>query len=396
MNGRVNLMAPEVRANPYPVYATLRRDAPVVQVDPGGLWALSRYEDVSAAFKNPQVFSSAGVRTTTAPAWLGHNPFSESMIVMDPPNHGRLRALVSRAWTPTAVQRMEARIRTFTQGLAERLRAEQVTDFVETFAMPLPASVIGELFGLDPALTDRYKRWSVELSSVSATTEKDVHRHASIRDTVREMEQYLSEVVADRRAHPRDDMVTDLLNSRVEGEALSDAELMSFLFLLVVAGLETTVQLVSHCVRMLIEHPHLTARLRADRTQIARFVEEVLRFEPSVHGIVRVTTQDTPLHGVTIPAGARVLLLIGSACHDESRFSNPGTFDMDREGVNNLPFGHGIHFCLGAPLARLEARVALEVLLSRFSGFSAAGPLKWNGSLTVRGPLSFPLIAHAG
>ncbi|RKH49272.1 cytochrome P450 [Corallococcus sp. AB049A] len=395
MNGRVNLMAPEVRANPYPVYAELRRSAPVCQVEPGGLWAITRFEDVSAAFKNPQVFSSAGVRTTTAPPWLGHNPFSESMIVMDPPRHMRLRTLVSRAWTPAAVNRLEPRIRSFAQTLAERLSPEREVDFVDAFAMPLPASVIGELFALDPSMTARYKRWSVDLSSVSGTTEKDTHRHESIKATVREMEDYLSQVVAERRRQPQDDMVSDLVKTRVDGEELTDAELMSFLFLLVVAGLETTVQLVSHSVRMLMEQPHLVARLRENPAQVGRFVEEVLRYEPSVHGLVRVTTKETQVAGVTIPEGARVALMVGSACRDGERFKDPDTFDMDREGVNNMPFGHGIHFCLGAPLARLEARVGLEVLLSRFTRFTPTGPVKWNTSLTVRGPLTMPLIPHA-
>ncbi|WP_375761389.1 cytochrome P450 [Corallococcus exercitus] len=395
MTGRVNLLAPEVRANPYPVYAELRRTSPVCQVEPGGLWALTRFEDVAAAFKNPQVFSSAGVRTTTAPPWLGHNPFSESMIVLDPPRHMRLRTLVSRAWTPAAVNRLEPRIRGFAQTLAERLSPEREVDFVDAFAMPLPASVIGELFALDPTMTARYKRWSVDLSSVSGTTEKDTHRHDSIKATVREMEDYLSDVVAERRRHPQDDMVSDLVKTRVDGEALSDAEVMSFLFLLVVAGLETTVQLVSHSVRLLMEQPHLVARLRENPSQVGRFVEEVLRYEPSVHGLVRVTTKATEVAGVVIPEGARVALMIGSACRDGERFKDPDTFDMDREGVNNMPFGHGIHFCLGAPLARLEARVGLEVLLSRFTRFTPTGPVKWNTSLTVRGPLSLPLIPHA-
>jgi cytochrome P450 len=395
MTGRVNLMAPEVRANPYPVYEELRRSAPVCQVEPGGLWALTRYEDVAAAFKNPKVFSSTGVRATAAPAWLGHNPLSESMIALDPPRHMRLRTLVSRAWTPGAVSRLEPRIRSFATALAERLSPEREVDFVDAFAMKLPASVIGELFALDPQLTDRYKRWSVDLSSVSGTTERDTHRHDSIRATVREMEEYLSAVVAERREAPQDDMVSDLVKTRVDGEALTDAEVMSFLFLLVVAGLETTVQLISHCVRQLMAQPHLVTRLREHPDQIGRFVEEVLRHEPSVHGLVRVTTQATEVAGVVIPEGARVALMIGSACRDAGRFQDPDTFDMDREGVNHLPFGHGIHFCLGAPLARLEARVALEVLLSHFTRFTPTGPVAWNTSLTVRGPLTMPLVPHA-
>lgn len=394
MSGRIDLMAPEVRAHPYPLYAELRQRAPVCQVDPGGFWAITRHDDVVAAFRNPQLFSSTGVRVTTRPAWLGHNPFSDSMIAMDPPDHGRLRVLVSRAFGPASIQRLESRLREFARGLAARIQPERVTDFVEAFATPLPASVIGELFGLEPSLTERYKRWAVDLTRVSATTERDLHQHGPIRDTVREMEQSFAEVVAARRRAPREDLVTDLLNARVEGEALSDAELMSFLFLLVVAGLETTAHLLSHCMRMLLAFPHLALHLRENRAQVPRFVEEVLRYEPPVHGIVRITTAEAEVSGVKIPAGARVLLLLGSACRDSSHVPGADTFTMERDGMSNLPFGHGIHFCLGAQLSRLEARVGVEVLLARFGGFTSAGPEAWNTSLTVRGPLSLPVVGH--
>jgi cytochrome P450 len=198
-------------------------------------------------------------------------------------------------------------------------------------------------------------------------------------------------VLEDRRRSPGDDMVSDLLSARVEGEALRDEELMSFLFLLLIAGMETTIHLLNHSVRMLMEYPEVLARVEADRSLVPRFIEEVLRFEPPVHGVMRVTTAETELGGVRLPAGAQVLALLASANRDERRFPEAERFELDRPGPQNLPFGHGIHFCLGAPLARLEARLGLEALLSRFRGIVPRGPVAWNHSLSVRGPKVLPV-----
>ncbi|HEX8538414.1 MAG TPA: cytochrome P450 [Cystobacter sp.] len=393
MSGRINLLAPEVRANPYAVYAELRRHAPVCQVDPGGYWVVTRHDDVVAAFKNPQVFSSAGMRLATKPQWLGYNPFSDSMIGQDPPQHTRLRTLVNRAFGPAALARLEGRVRQYAESIVARIPEGQVVDFVDAFTLPLPASVIGELLGLDPSLHARCKRMADDLTSITANPQ-DEKRREEIRASVRETEAMMAEVLALRRREPREDLVTDLLQARVDGQSLSDAELMSFMFLLVVAGLETNIHLLGHSVRILMERADVLARLRADRSLIPRFIEEVLRYEPPVQAMGRLTTAEVELSGVRIPAGAPVMLLIGSANHDDTRFPGADRFDMDREGVNNLPFGHGIHFCLGAPLARLETRIGLEALLSRFERLTPAGPLEWNHSFTVRGPRLLPVIAH--
>jgi cytochrome P450 len=393
MSNRINLLAPEIRANPYPVYAELRRNAPVCQVDPGGYWVVTRHDDVVTAFKSPHIFSSVGMRMATKPAWLGHNPFSDSMIGQDPPVHTRLRTLVNRAFGPPTLARLETRVRQFATSIVERIPEGRAVDFVDAFTVPLPASVIGEVIGLEPSMHARCKRWADDLTSISANP-KDEQRREEIRATVREVEAEMTQVLARRRREPREDLATDLIQARVDGESLSDAELMSFMFLLLVAGLETTVHLLGHCMRILMDRPDVLARLVADRSLLPRFIEEVLRYEPPVQAMGRLTTTEAELSGVRIPAGSPVMLLIGSANHDETRFPNADTFDMDREGVNNLPFGHGIHFCLGAPLARMEARIGLELLLSRFSRFTQAGPLEWNQSFTVRGPRILPVIAH--
>lgn len=391
MSPRLNLLAPEVRANPYPHYAELRRTTPVCQVDPGGLWAITRYDDAVTVLKNHQLFSSEGMRRATCPPWLEDPPFARSMVVQDPPGHGRLRTLVNRAFGSAALSRLEPWIRQLAESLAARLPAGQTVDLVETFAQSLPANVMGKLLGLDASLQPFFQRWTDDLMSVSSVAPGDTARQEQIGSTVREARRYLSEVLAQRRLHPADDMLSDLISSRVDGEALTDSELMSFLFLLLIAGLETTTHLLGHSVRLLMEHPQVLERVREDRSLLPRFVDEVLRYEPPVQGVMRVTLAETELSGVRLPQGTWVMVLLGSINRDEAHFPDAERFDLDRPGPQNLPFGHGIHFCLGASLARLEARLGLEALLSRFSGFTPRGAVVWNRSLSVRGPRVLPV-----
>jgi cytochrome P450 len=393
MTVRLNLFAPEFRANPYPFFAEARRQPTLVKVDPLDFWAVSRYADVLHVFKNPQLFSSTGHRAPAEPEWLGRtNPIADSIVMMDPPKHTRLRALVNRAFGPTALSRLEPRIRAYAQQAAAELPLGQPLDFIESFALRVPASVIGELLGLDASHHKRFKRWADDINNTSATP-PDAHEwHAQIRGTYAEMEQYLKDVIADRRRSPREDMVSDLIAARIDGESLTDAELMGFLFLLLVAGLETTIHMLGHAALVLAERPDVFARLQADRSLIPRFIEEVLRYEPVAQTLLRLTTAETELGGVRLPAGSHVMLLVGSACRDEAQFPNGETFDLDREGQQNLPFGHGIHFCLGAPLARMEARLALEALLDRCGGLVRdAAPVQWHSSIVVRGPTAVPL-----
>lgn len=394
MSERLNLMTPAMLADPYPTYAELRRSAPVCQVDPGGFWAVFRHDDVVAVLKDTERFSSEGFRAATKPAWLGYNPFGDSMIVLDPPHHGRLRSLVNRAFTPAAMARLEARVRAFADDIAARLPLGEPVDWVETFAMPLPASVIGELLGLDRSFHGHFKRWVDDLTSITPVTPDMTARMEEIRTTVREAEQYLKEVLDRRRREPADDMVTDLLRAEVDGEALTEAELMSFMFVLLVGGLETTMNLLNHIALQLAARPEVLDRVRADAALIPKLVEEALRYEPPVRAIYRVATADVELRGVLIPRGAKVLVVLGSANRDEAQFPDAHRFDIDRGVVNHLPFGHGIHFCLGAPLARMEARLGLTALLPRVRAFSLAGEPEWRRSISVRGVTRLPLIAH--
>jgi cytochrome P450 len=387
-------MAPAILADPYPTYAELRRNAPVSQIDPGGFWAVTRYADVLTVLKNPDIYSSEGVRSATKPAWLGHNSFGDSMFVMDDPEHGRLRGLVTRAFTPAAVARLEPQVRAFAEDLAARLPLGEPIDWIQAYALPLPARVIGSILGLNPDHYLRFKRWSDDITSIGAVTPDMTAKMESIRTSVREADEYLAEVLAERRRVPADDLVTDLLRAQVDGQHLTEPELLSFLVLLLAAGLETTAHLLAHAARLLSEHPDVLSRVRADLSLVPKLVEEVLRYEPPVRAVYRMTTADTELGGVALPKGSRVLAMLASAIRDEAHFEDPDRFDIDRAVVNNLPFGHGAHFCLGAPLARLEARIGLEALLPRISGFSVTGPAEWRRTMLLRGPTSQPMVVH--
>ncbi|WP_224368094.1 cytochrome P450 [Hyalangium versicolor] len=392
MSARVNLLAPEVLANPYPVFAELRRDAPICQVEPGGLWAVSRYADIMNVLKNPQLFSSEGMARSMEPAWLGYNPVARSMLVMDPPRHGRARSLISRAFTPTTIAQLEPFLRATAERLVDELLARRDADFLQSLALPLPAAAIGHLMGLDASLYSRFKHWSDHVAVVSAISATDIEKQQQVQRSLQEMEGYLKEVLEHRRREPGDDLVSGLLTARVDGEALSDAELMSFLFLLLVAGLETTVNLLGNGALLLADRPDLLERLRAEPELIPSFIEEVLRYESPAQAGFRLTTAEAEVGGVKLPKYSVLILLLGSACRDEQYVPDAERFVLGRKDPANLPFGHGIHFCLGAPLARLEARVTLEALLPRIRSLSRTPEApRWHPSLQIRGLMSLPV-----
>ncbi|MCP3143191.1 cytochrome P450 [Pyxidicoccus xibeiensis] len=396
MTARYNLLSPELKLNPYPAYADLRRNAPVCQVDPGGMWAVSRYEDVMYVLKNPQLFSSKGFGAATNPPWLGGNPFSESMLAMDPPQHGRLRVLVSRAFGAPAMARLERRVRAFAEEAVAALPLGQPFDIMPPYALRIPASVIGDMLGVEPALHSKLKRWADLITGGVTTVRPDEEdRKQLARDAVAELKAYFGDLQERRRAEPGEDMVSDLVRARVDGEALSRDEVIAFCALLLVGGIESAVNMLGSSLVTLLEQPELLTRLRADRSLIPSFVEEILRYEPPAQAAPRVTTQDVELGGVRLPQGSRVLVLIGSACRDDAQYANGDRFDLDRPTPQNLPFGHGVHFCLGAQLARMEGRLALEALLDRCGRLERGPePMTWHRTLVVRGPATLPIVLH--
>jgi len=387
----LDLMTPEARANPYPLYAELRRTG-IRQVEPGGMWAVSRYDDVVAVMKDPRRFSSAGLGQGFLPPWLPRNPVTESLVMKDPPAHTRLRGRVSRAFSPAALSVLEPRIRALSEELAEQLvRHEGPVDFMAHFALRLPVSVLGLHFGLEPAQYPRLKEWADDLVNLPAGRHSP-EEQLRVRENLASLERCFEELIHARRQSPGDDLVSELLRPDTDGSLLSPDELMSFLFALLPAGVETTVYLLANTMVVLSEHPEERARVLAHRSLLPPLLEEVLRFEPPGHSSLRMVTEETELAGVHLPRGAIVLVLLASALRDEAHFPQADHFLMDRERGSHLAFGYGVHYCLGALLARLEARLGLEALFSRLQDFSrASADLHWSPSLIARGPLALPL-----
>jgi hypothetical protein len=391
MQRTLDLMTPEVRANPYPLYAELRRTG-IRQVEPGGLWAVSRYDDVVAVMKDPRRFSSAGLAQSFLPPWLPRNPITESLVMKDPPVHARLRGRVSRAFAPAAISALEPRIRTLADSLAEQLlRHEGPVDFMAEFALRLPISVLGLILGMEPEQYPLLKQWADDLINLPAGRQSP-EEQVRVRESLASLERCVEELIEARRRIPRNDLVSELLGPDADGSVLSHDELMSFLFALLPAGVETTVYLLANTLVVLSERPEERARVLADRSLIPRLIEEVLRYEPPGHSSLRLVTEETEVAGVRLPRGAIVVVLMASALRDEGHFPQADQFLMNRERSSHLAFGHGVHYCLGALLARLEARLGLEALFCRIQNFSrASGELTWSPSLIARGPLALPL-----
>lgn len=386
-----NLFDPAVLADPHAVFAKMRSEPGLCRVEPFGAFAAARYEDAAAILKDPQRFSSEALALTAEPPWLGPNPVAQALISKDPPNHARLRALINRAFGPTGMARLEAQVRKVSEELAEAAVRRREVELVDAFTFVLPRDIIGYMLGLEPSTFTNFKRWSLAMGLITSATTPE--QHEEIRFVVREMKGYLTEVIEARRRQPGEDMVSDLLRAEVDGRNLTDEEILSFLFLLLPAGMETTSQLLGNAVIHLARHPEHLEKARADKTHIPRFVEEVLRYESPIQLSFRMATQDVELSGTKIPAGSFVFGLVGSANRDERVFEEPDRFLPGRDkGNQHLTFGYGIHFCLGAQLARMEARLGLEALVSRVSGIRLRSPeVQWLPGYTIHGPATLPV-----
>jgi hypothetical protein len=314
------------------------------------------------------------------------------LITTDRPRHTQLRALVSRAFTPRRIALLERRIRAIAGGLLDNVKGRREFDLVREFSGPLPTIVIAELLGV-PA---EDQEWFKEKSTAVAQFDPTAPREASARQMgpAVELGQYLAAVLARRRSEPRDDLLSALLAAEIDGERLSDVELIGFGFLLLVAGNETTTNLISNAAILLDRHRDQRRLLIEDSARIPTAVEEFLRYDSPVQGLARTTTAPVTLHGVTMPEGSKVLLLFGAANHDERVIADAERFDVLRDPNPHVAFGFGAHFCLGANLARLEARVAFEELLARLPDYHMAGTtVERHCSGPIRGALSLPIAA---
>jgi cytochrome P450 len=345
------------QANPYPVYRRLRDEFPVYHQERLRFWALSRHADVHAALVDHATFcSSRGLTWDTGAAeQAGILPM---MVTTDPPAHTKLRALINRGLTPRRVAALEPEIRSAVVETVAALQRAGGGDLVRDVAVPVPTAIIGRFLGVPAEDRGRFHEWA---SAVVGGTSGAAF-HAEHHRAARELYAYFHGVIQGRRTHPTDDLIGSLLAAAIDGSRLSDTDVLGFCFNIVVGGIETTTNLITSGMVELQANPEVRRQLAADPELIPPAIEEFLRLESPVQGLCRTTTRGVTLHGVTIPAGEKVLLLFGAANRDEREFADPDRLDIRRDATRHLAFGYGAHYCIGAALARLMGRVAFEGL----------------------------------
>jgi cytochrome P450 len=370
--------------DPFPAYRWLRAEAPVYWHDTPGFWAVTRYEDVIAVSRDPAAFcSSQG--TMLADLTRPIMP-RQSILYIDPPDHVKYRKLVQPGFSPSRLKQLEPHVRQLARALAADIDTGTAVDFVDGFAARLPLLVIAEMLGVPASDRAQFQRWSDLI--IEVTTEQTPENMAASVELLG----YFGTVIAERRAQPRDDLISTLVSAEVDGECLEEFDLLMFCMTLLVAGNETTRNLLSHGALALATHPAQHAALAADPGRIPAAVEEMLRWGSPITSFMRTATRDAVLRGQRIGAGERVLMLYAAANRDEAVFGpDAEDFRVARDASRHLAFGFGEHFCLGAGLARMEARIAFEELLARFATMDLAGPVERLRSVLVGGIVRLPL-----
>jgi cytochrome P450 len=388
-----NPMDPEFLANPYPIYRRLRAEDPVHR-SPLGFWILTRYEDVAFSLRDPRFAKEAIASFVAARFGMALPGIGISMLDRDPPDHTRLRGLVSKAFTPRVVERLRPHIQQIVDGLLDRVEGAGSMDLIEAFAYPLPVIVICQMLGVPVADRDRFKQWGLDiargLDSILLPPDSEVlSRSAASR---RALSDYFRELIAERRASPREDLLSALIAAEEAGDKLNEEELLATCILLLVAGHETTVNLIGNGTLALLRHPDQLQRLREHPELISSAVEELLRYDGPVQRTARIPSEDVVLGEQTIAKGEMVMPFIGAADRDPAQFPDPDRLDIARADNRHIAFGWGIHFCLGAPLARVEGQLAILTLVQRLPKLALATDTpEYRQSLTLRGLIALPV-----
>jgi cytochrome P450 len=394
-----NLASQQFKANPYPFYARLREEAPVYRTTLPSrqvAWLVTRYDDVLGVLKDERFakdrFNAMPAGRRAKLPWIPNllKPLARNMLDLDAPDHTRLRALVHKAFAPRLIERLRERIQTLCDDLLTAVQHNGRLELIREYALPLPATIIAELLGVPLQDRAKFQSWSNSIVSVSSSG-----------DLLRALPQvwlfmrYLRTLFKQRRANPRDDLVTALVQAEEAGDILSEDELLAMVVLLLIAGHETTVNLISSGTLALLAHPEQMNLLRQNPALIKPAIEELLRYtSPVAMATERFAREDITIGGMTIPCGEQVLAVLGSANRDERQFPNPDILDITREPNRHLAFGQGVHFCLGAPLARLEGQIAVNTLLRRIPNLhhtSAPESLSWRKGLFLHGLEQLPL-----
>lgn len=350
------LHSDELRLLPFEVLNRIRKETPIRYDEARKSWDVFNYEDVHRVLKDPQTFSS--VRSESA---------GQNLLFMDPPKHAQMRDLVNKAFTPRAIQNLIPRIHQISQELLNQI-ADDKADIVSDFATPLPVIVISELLGVPAEDRGLFKQWSDVLVEGAEDLSDEAFQKLRRKrmQTIEELTLYFQQILAARSAKPEDDLVSALLLAEIEGERLTKQDVISFCILLLAAGNETTTNLITNGVRLLTEQPDIQSELSGQPELIPGFIEEVLRYYPPIVAIGRVASRDSEVGHKAIRKGDQIISWVGAANRDEDKFANPDEFDFRRKPNPHLSFGFGIHFCLGAPLARMEGKIAMEELVKAF------------------------------
>ncbi len=396
----LDLLDPTFKANPFPTYAALREREPVARLElPDGqpIWLVTRYDDVLLALKDQRLakdrFSMLTPEQLAAmpPIPEELKPFTRNMLDLDDPDHARLRGLVHKGFTPQRIAELRTIITTLVDELLDAITAAGSVDLIDALAFPLPATIIARLLGIPEADLPRFRAWSNAMVAVTSSEE-----YAAVIPVMQAFMQFVRELIAARRAEPRDDLITALVEAEEQGQRLSEDEVLAMIVLLLIAGHETTVNLIGNGVATLLQHPEQLDLLQRQPELLPSAIEEILRYAPPVEmATERFAREPLTIAGVRIPAGEQVLAVLAAANRDHTQFADPERFDITRSPNRHLTFGQGIHFCLGAPLARMEGQIALARLLERLPNLRLAvdpADLRWKPNLILRGLEALPVI----
>jgi len=391
-----HLLDPEVLANPYPLYHRLRREDPVHWDPYLHAWVVTRYADVLTVFQRFSAQRTPTPEQLTALGLASLAPLAQvmvrQMLFLDPPAHARVRALASQAFTPRRVERLRSHIQDITHSLLDAVRDKGQMEMIADLARPLPAIVTAELLGVPISDWRQLTAWSADFAQVLGNFQHNPERAPQVLRSLGEMTAYFQAAVAQQRVHPREGLIGALLTAEVDGDRLSEEEVVANTIVTMVGGQETTTNLIGNGILTLLRHPEELERLREDLLLLPPAVEELLRYESPSQHTARLAPEDVVLGGKLIGKRQAVIAVMGAANRDPERFAEPDRLDLGRQDNRHVAFAWAAHFCFGAPLARIEGQVALEAVLRRMPGLRlAGGPLQWRENLGLRGLTALPV-----